>query len=392
MVLALAMFFAAACYAFWSLRAPIRPWNDFAFVYAAGRSWLGGFSPYEFDRWNAEWAAVRPPETHVAQPMPFMYLPHWAPLAVTLGSLPWPVATRVWDAMNVIAHLATCAIGVALLGGSLRAQLQRPSVWMFLAFATFNPAIRYSVWQSQMTLLPTLGMVGAFWAWREKRTAWLAFFGFLASLKPQLSLLALLYLLLNGGHAGLLWGGGASVIVGLAAMVPSHLGRMASDVAHCYRLHMQLDFNAPSQFFSVPALLASVVSGHEFMLISIVAGISSVVALTVARRAGGTWKDPLFQLGAVVAMSAAWMPVHGYDLVIYTPLVILAEEVRSSRLGWAMIPLVWSAGRPVFIATHLPFFPHPASFLTAAIALLVVATARLRHEHRHAVLEPTEAD
>src|SRR5690348_14713609 len=69
----------------------VRPWNDFAFVYAAGRTWVKGLSPYDFERWNAEWVAIRPPDTEVSQPMPFMYPPYWGPLAVTFGVLPWPV-------------------------------------------------------------------------------------------------------------------------------------------------------------------------------------------------------------------------------------------------------------------------------------------------------------
>jgi hypothetical protein len=383
MAFTVALVVVASAYAFASLRSRVRPWSDFAFVYAAGRSWLKGFSPYDFDRWNAEWAAVRPPETVVSQPMPFMYFPHWAPLAVFFGALPWPVASRLWDACNVLAHFGTCALCLKLSPGSLREKLRRPGIVLLIAIATFNPAVRYAVWQSQMSLLPTLGVVGAFWAWQEKKTLWLAVFAFIASLKPQISFLPVLFLLLNGGHAGLLWGAAAAIAIGTSAMLPSGLERLPSDVAHCYGLHMNLTFNQPSEYFSVPALGANALSGNGFMLTSLVFGTGAVAALTYARRVGvGFLSQTVHQtewlLSMVVAITAASMPIHGYDLVLYTPLVLAAYPLRHSWPAWVVLPLILSAGRPHFVARFLPFGQHPAPVLTGAVLVLLLLALRAK--------------
>lgn len=205
-LITIALAAGAAIYAFWPVARLTSGWNDSSFLYAAGRTWTTGFSPYDFERWNAEWTAVRP-ITEVAQPMPFVYPPHWGPVAVLLAQLPWPVASRVWDVVNVVAYLGAGVFTLRICGGHVRELAAKPAVWMFLAIATLNVAVRQSVFQGQFTIVPLLGIAGAFWAWHEKKTTWLVLFAFVASLKPQLGLLPLLYLFLNGGHVACTLGG-----------------------------------------------------------------------------------------------------------------------------------------------------------------------------------------
>ena len=108
-----------------------------------------------------------------------------------------------------------------------------------------------------LTVPPTLGIVGAFWAHARKRSGWLIAFALLASLKPQLGFLPLFYLFVNGAHRELSIAGLIAVLVGVVSMLPSGLGRVPSDVAHCYALHMQIEFNSPSHFFNLPSLFAA---------------------------------------------------------------------------------------------------------------------------------------
>ena len=366
--IAVALVIVSVVYAFWWIPTRVRPWNDFAFVYAAGRSWLAGVSPYNFDRWNAEWAAIRPPETHVAQPMPFMYPPHWGPIAALMALLPWPVAMRVWDAVNVLTYLGACIFSAKLVGVELQALARQPSVWLVLAIATLNPALRYSIFQSQMAIFSTFGVVGAFWAWHEKRKVWLAVFAFIASLKPQVGVLPLLYVFLNGGHAGVLWAAAAALITGFLSMVPTDLARFPADIADNYLLHKRLDFNQPNEFSSLPALTAGYLSADMFMLIGPVLATVLVSVMTWMRRRGtapAVFDDPLWQLSLVMAATGALMPVHGYDLVIYTPLAFLAYRLKST-------PTVLLLAGLIVMHRRLPL---PAAFLTGGIAAVVVVAA-----------------
>jgi hypothetical protein len=367
----------AVAYAFWPLHEPVRPWSDFAFVCAAGRTWLKGGSPYDFTTWNAEWEAIRPASVVVSQPMPYMYPPHWAPLAILAAALPWSVASRVWDVVSILSFGATALLSVKLLGSIVPDAIRRPGAWASIAFAALNPAIHYSAWQSQMALFATLGVVGAFWAWHRKRVAWLAVFGFIASLKPQVSLPALLYLFFSGGHVGLMLGGAAAGVVGGLAMIPSGLKALPAQFADCYGRHVQIVFNAPREFSNLLAFFPWSGGTRQFLSVSTAAGVAGSIALVVAARQArkrnpALVPNPLWQLGIVMAVTAALMPVHAYDLVIYTPLVVLAYELRWRWVASLIVALSLFAARVHFLATHVPV-AQAGSYLTTAI-LLTIAT------------------
>ena len=51
-------FVAVLLHAMWPLREVVRGWNDFAWIYVAGRSWWEGSSPYDFPRWAELWYQV----------------------------------------------------------------------------------------------------------------------------------------------------------------------------------------------------------------------------------------------------------------------------------------------------------------------------------------------
>jgi hypothetical protein len=378
----------AGVYAFWPLHVLVRPWSDFAFVCAAGRTWLKGGSPYDFAAWDAEWQAIRPSWTVVSQPMPYVYPPHWAPIALLAAAVPWPVASRVWDLVSVLSFAATAWFSVKLLRSFAPDAIRRPGAWASIAFAALNPAIRYSAWQSQTALFATAGLVGAFWAWREKRVAWLAVLGFIASLKPQVSLPALIYLFLSGGHVGLAIGGAAAVLVGVVAMIPSGLRAMPEQFAHCYALHVNIKFNDPREFSNLLAFFHWPGGSRQFLAVSTAAGIAASVTLVVAARQlrkqhAAHVPNPLWQLGIVAAVTGAVMPVHAYDLVIYTPLVVLAYELRWRWVASLLIALSLFAARVAFLSAHIPV-PQAGSYLTVATLLtmttgLVLRWQRVRH-------------
>jgi hypothetical protein len=375
---------AAAMYAFWPIAKLTRGWNDFSFLYAAGRTWLAGLSPYDFDHWNVEWAAVRPIQI-VTEPTPFVYPPHWGPFAALLALLPWPVASRIWDAVNVLAYLGTCALSLRLLDTDVRRLAARPAIWVFLAITTLNVAVRQSVFNGQFTIVVSLGIAGAFFAWHEKKTAWLVVFAFIASLKPQLGFLPLLYILLNGGHLAVLSAGAIAGGVALLSMLPSHLERVPADFAHVMALHTRMEFNQPAQYFNVPALAAGHLSGQSFMMSGPIAAVIVVVVMTVMRRrdmAPAVLRDPLWQFSIVAALTGALMPVHVYDLVVYVPLGLLAYRLRSSWTSLLLLVGILSAGRSHVFAAYVNLAPPPP-LVTGAVALTVLTAAfRYRRQPR----------
>ncbi len=383
----------ATIYAFWQLHQRVRPWNDFAFICAAGRTWLRGASPYDFAIWNAEWGAIRPAWTVVSQPMPYVYPPHWAPIAVLAALVPWPVASRAWDVVSVLSFAGTAVFSVKMLGPAATNAVRRPGVWASVAFAALNPGIRYSAGQSQTALFATFGVAGAFWAWHEKRVAWLAVFGFIASLKPQVSLAALTYLFLTGGHLGLFIGAAVAVTVGVLAMIPSGVANMPAQLAHGYSLHAHIAFNDPKVFSNLLAFFPWPGGSRQFLATSMATGLAASVALGVAarqarKRRAAMIPGPLWQLSILAAVTGTLMPVHAYDLVIYTPLVVLAYELRWRWVASLLIALSLFAARVAFLSAHVPI-PQMGSYLTTAMVLTLAVGLILRGRHaRPAVLPP----
>jgi hypothetical protein len=64
------------------------------------------------------------------------------------------------------------------------------------------------------------------------------------------------------------------------------------------------------------------------------------------------------------------MPLHAYDLVIYTPLVVLAYELRWRWVASLLIALSLLAARASLVTDHL-HVAQVGSFLTAAILITI---------------------
>ena len=367
---------AALLYTIWPLREAYRSWNDFRFVYVAGLNWLRGISPYDFEAWVANWRGV--PHDFLAGPptQPFVYPPHWALLAVPLAALPWHWATRIWDVVSVAAFAATVALCGSMLG---RGSWSRPALWLLAAAATFSGVVRYALWESQMGLLPLLGVVGAVSAWRRGSPRALAAFAFVAALKPQIAALPLLFLLLNGGHAGVLRGGLVAVAVSVAAMIPVGLSRFPAQFHRCLRLHMGAGFNQRDNFTNLSVLWAHLDGADAWFWVSPALALAAIALLTMSRRRSpdgplaAMLDDPLWLLSLLASLSAALLPLHRYDLVIYTPVFFLALRIRPLWLSLALVALVEAADRPHLLDRLLG---HGARepWLTLGVALLCTGT------------------
>ncbi len=381
--LALMLLLTSAAYILSPLREMIRHWNDFAFIYAAGHSWLDGTSPYDVERWRSEWSFIQPSFVIDAPTQPFLYPPHWAALATPLALLPWPVATRCWDMVNVLAYAGLCVFSLRLLALHERNAWVKPEVWLFTALATFNAAVRYALWECQMAVLPAFGIVGAFWAFHHRRSGWLVVFAFLASLKPQLGFLPLVFLLFNGAHKEVLLAGAVALLISLVAMSPISLAVLGDQLADCYQRHMSISFNAPENFFSVEALISSHAIAERVMVIGPAAAVAFIAFHAVRRRGSAVHPKvaPLWLAALTACASAVLVPLHGYDLVLYTPLVLLGYVMRPRWLGWMTVSLVELAGHTAALSARLHSRIPLAPILTLAIGIVcAVAFSLSRHE------------
>lgn len=393
-VLAASAMIGGAWYALRPLAVPVRNWNDFAFVYAAGRAWSRGLSPYDVERWRAQWVAIRPAFLPEPPTQPYLYPPHWIVLAVPLSLLPWPVAERFWDVIDVAAYAAACALTLRLLVREQEGALRKPLTWVLVGLAALNGATRWCFWECQLATVSFLGVVGAFWAWSEKRTSWLAVSVFVAALKPQLAALPLLFLLLNGGERGVLRGVAAALAVSALAVTEAGPWQFLDQVRSDYRLHMAISFNAPGRFYSVSALFAAVDPEARLTRVSTLIGAGAIAWITwvgsptMGRPAPGT--STLWPLALSLTLTAAFVPLHGYDLVIYTPLIVMAGLLQPRWLAALVVALALSASRVPRLgdALHLgPLVPY----VTLTVALATALAWRLSGSVAPAPPEPEAA-
>jgi hypothetical protein len=186
---------------------------------------------------------------------------------------------------------------------------------------------------------------------------------------------------MNGGLAGVVWGGVAALIVGGVAMAPTHLALFPSQLAYCFRSHQSIIFNAPDQMDGVLALFARFDPNRRLVLLTPLLALAFTGWLTRARRVGGTalaaaLAEPSKQAAIVLAGTAAIMPLHGYDLVVYSPLVLFAYDMRPRWLALVIAGLVDLAHREA-LTRRLPFQPAGPWFTLAIAVCTFVAVVPL---------------
>jgi hypothetical protein len=368
---------------------------DFAFIYIAGRNWLSGRSPYDLKslahaRLIQDWAGNAPLWwTSKEILVPFVYPPHWAVIAAPIALLAWPVAAWLWTSVNYVAFWIVCA---ACWHFSLKRDPTLPR-WLLLSalgLCAANGGARWSFGDCQMDLLALAGVVGAVYAHHTRRPYWLAFFAFIAALKPQIGLCPLLFLFVRGGSKGVSFGALGVGIVSALAMVPSGLALFPAQALQSLHVHANQPWEAASQFYNTAALLSIFTARSWPLLLSPLLGLAGAAALARADRhlASELLDDPLWQLGILCALSIAFFPQLGYGFISYTPVLFVALQFKPRWLGAGVAILA-------LLASHTPGLDRGARRIVAPIICLAVlagcivalrlATSQRRpHAHRRA--------
>jgi hypothetical protein len=283
---------------------------------------------------------------------------------------------RIWDLIDVLAYLGACAL-TWKFAVQREPKPSKPLLLSCIALAGFNGAVRWCLVEAQMSLVPLFALVGAFWALHENKQNWLAFFAFIAALKPQISFLPLLFILLKGGGIGILRAGLGFVLVSLLLMAPTGLSNLPEQLRSVYQLHLGQPFNAAPEFLGISALLGELAKGYLPLFLGPVLGIICVLALVyVSRqaRSDSPLSDPLWQVGIMCAVEVAFIPQHGYDLVMYTPVVVMSCLFRQRRLTVLVCFLVETASRVKNLESHLH---TPIHFLAPLTCLAIAALCLL---------------
>ncbi len=288
---------------------------DMRFLYLAGLYWREGLNAYvpgsvhPADPWLAE-AVAR---------YDFAYPPQIAPLCMLLAA--WsPVGARaLMTGLNLAAALGLAALSLRCArdpGRRSRAGLGDAAWWAIPALVLGNPSTAFVIWAGQTTLIVILALM---LGWRlARRDRWLigGLLLAIATIKPQVSALPMLWLVLERR-----WRVLAAAALGVAALA-------AVPLLISGPVQLMSDWSAAAWRYSAGSyntLGSRMVFGLRNLLF--VAGVDAPVLLPLALLIlGWFWwsrasvvDDDVLPI--LVGMSLLFGFAHGYDIAALIPLI-----------------------------------------------------------------------
>jgi hypothetical protein len=306
---------------------------DFEVFHAAGRTWLAGESPY--DR-----AAL---DRHFPREDP--YLPAFASPPATAPFFMGLALMSEGAAMRLLDILGLAAVGVL---GWITARMAREPItpglppasakvfWYFPALFAFSTFTFQTVWIGQVSLITATALQAAWYLDRKHRPIAAGLCLALASLKPQILMLPLVWFLLEKRWRMILVSGLAA---GLLMAYPLLRGGPITEMKAWMAAVRDYKTHAPNRLGScfvvgLPSLVAAV--GGPSMDLT-VPGIMLTVILWVFRR-----RICADDVPALLALGSLGI-VYGHDLdfVYLAPLAVsLTLHLRGHpAAGWALAAL-----------------------------------------------------
>lgn len=187
---------------------------DFGFYYSAGRAWIAGENPYDpavYRKACSRYAGISV-NGGVAYP------PHFAPLAMLFGALDLEMARSAFLVLNLtlIGSLALVSVKMVVHAERRRLASDSPTTWWLLpALVIGNPFTQHLLWLGQLAIWASALLA---WAWHlsmRRRELLAGVLLALATMKPNLAALPVLWLLLERRWSTL---GSAAVVAVLLSL------------------------------------------------------------------------------------------------------------------------------------------------------------------------------
>ena len=336
---------------------------DTKYLYVAGLSWLEGLNAYD-----PEVASRLGADVSLGG---FFYPPQIAPLCLLLAAFPWAKAKVVMTLLNVFSAGVLAFFCVLLVKRPEVKVLKVPgySTWWFIpAIVISNPLTINVLWLGQTTLIAAAALVsGWYYAYRDR---WVlsGILIAIASIKPQLSLLVILWLLLERRWQLLAV---AAVTTLIFSLVPMAISGPIEVFFHWF---------------------ASL--GQHKNIFSNVLGSGAVFSIQDILYASGIKVPQLFPLGVVLtgllwwyrsrliiddvigillAISLLFGLAHHYDLVALAPLVAAFWRHVHNRPGAALVAIALMLAM-LFPRAYLMTFVHNELLLQYRVPLLLGTT------------------
>jgi hypothetical protein len=304
--------------------------SDVRYFYIAGEMLREGLNPYDFELFKAAAARWDPGGAIIGV---YPYPPHSLVFCYILSAFSLAVAKWIWTGVSIAMLVAVAWVLRQWLlqrASAAGEALRNTSVWI-LVIAIGNPFSAHIVWIGQ-TGLYVLGFLTAAWvALSAKRFAVAGICLAAASMKPQLSVLVILWVMLSGHWrplgAAAVW---ACVFLAPAAVVlgPTVVLDWLSNVSsYNADLQLQLSYLANLSSLLAAAGVPVLATIGQFMPLVAVGLVAWIAHLSKSARAHS------HDVFATLIAASVWL-VFGrdYDIAILLPLVpMFMWHCRHSR-------------------------------------------------------------
>lgn len=162
---------------------------DFTVMYAGGRAWLEGLNPYNQNDLNKISASI--------DDAPFSYPPPSAVFFVSLALLSYPAAKIGWLVLNLLSVAAIVAMTFYSMNQHTKKNGDEIGSGIMTAFIIGNPITTNVVWQGQTSLIAFAATMAAWFFSQQKKWILAGMCLGLASLKPNICVLVVIWFLLE---------------------------------------------------------------------------------------------------------------------------------------------------------------------------------------------------
>src|SRR5262245_34450820 len=159
------------------------------YLRSAGRDWWTGFDPYDGPGFQSRAVAS---DGLVAYT--FAYPPQISPLCLALAALPLDGARVLMTSLNFVCAVVLAGLVVRLLDAGSDGRERGLRAWAVAAFALGNPFVTHVVWMGQTSVIASAALAGCWLAWTRGRTLAAGVLLGIATIKPQLAALPIVWL------------------------------------------------------------------------------------------------------------------------------------------------------------------------------------------------------
>ncbi|MEC4805247.1 MAG: glycosyltransferase family 87 protein [Jaaginema sp. PMC 1079.18] len=169
--------------------------SDMKFMYFAGRTWLQGLNAY-----NPEIASRISENAIAVERYDFAYPPQIAPLSLGLALFPFAIARWLMVGLNLLSLTAIIILSLLWIEQPETANWRLKSSgyrWFIPGLIIGNPFTAHIVWMGQSSLIALATLMAGWYAMRRDRPILGGIAIAIATIKPQLAILIVLWLILS---------------------------------------------------------------------------------------------------------------------------------------------------------------------------------------------------